>query len=79
MKKRTLSVLIAVVVVFVFSIAIFFRGDNKLEIRPRESEIPEDAVKMSPEADMYPPQLHSYQFEEPVPMPGPVNTAGAED
>jgi hypothetical protein len=50
-----------------------------LEILERESKIPADAVKMTPEIDAYPPQLHSDEYEEPVPMPGPINTAGAED
>jgi hypothetical protein len=34
---------------------------------------------MSPESDPHPPLLLSAEFEEPVPVPGAVNTAGAED
>ena len=45
----------------------------------REGSIPSDAVKGTPETDHYPPVLHSDEYEEPVPMPGPINTAGAED
>jgi hypothetical protein len=45
----------------------------------RESLIPADAVKMSPETDQNPPILYSDDFEAPVPVPGLVNTAGAED
>ncbi len=45
----------------------------------REESIPEDAVKMTTQSDLYPPVLHSDEWEDPVPMPGPVNTAGAED
>jgi hypothetical protein len=45
----------------------------------RESKIPPDAEKMSPETDVHPPQLQSGDFENPVPVPGRVNTAGAED
>jgi hypothetical protein len=41
--------------------------------------IPVSAVKMTPETDIYPPILHSNAYEEPIPSPGPVNTAGAED
>lgn len=41
--------------------------------------IPADAVKMTPETDMYPPILYSDEFEVPIPMPGPINTRGAED
>ncbi len=45
----------------------------------REDSIPAGAVKMTPETDFFPPVLHSAEWEDPVPMPGPVNTAGVED
>jgi hypothetical protein len=45
----------------------------------REARIPADAVKMSPETDQNPPVLYSDEFEPPLPLPGLVNTAGAED
>lgn len=45
----------------------------------RASTIPPDAVKVTPESDLLPPQLHSDEYEKPVPMPSPINTAGAED
>jgi hypothetical protein len=45
----------------------------------REDTIPDDAVKMTEETDLHPPVIHSPDWEEPVPMEGPVNTAGAED
>jgi len=48
----------------------------------RAEAIPAGAVKMTPETDHYPPQLNpafAAYYEEPVPMPGPINTAGAED
>lgn len=45
----------------------------------RFSLIPADAVKVIPETDPYPPVLHSPLWEEPVPMPYPINTNGAED
>ena len=49
------------------------------EILPRESKIPADAVKMTPQTDHHPPILHSDEYEEPVPMPYPINTKAAED
>jgi hypothetical protein len=52
---------------------------NKVVVIDRESKIPPDQVKMTPEIDLLPPVLHSDEYEEPVPMPYPVNTAGAED
>ncbi len=45
----------------------------------RDMAIPSTAVKITPETDVYPPILHSDEYEEPVPMPYPINTAGAED
>jgi len=45
----------------------------------REASLPVDAVKMSPETDEHPPQVLSNEYEQPVPLPGLVNTAGAED
>ncbi|MBN2395401.1 MAG: hypothetical protein JXC36_02935, partial [Candidatus Atribacteria bacterium] len=45
----------------------------------REDKIPDDAIKMTPETDLYPPILHSDEYEEPIPIPGSINTAGAED
>jgi hypothetical protein len=48
-------------------------------LKTREEAIPDSAVKITPEADLYPPILHSNDYEEPVPLPGMVNTAEAED
>jgi len=47
--------------------------------KTREEAIPDDAIKMLPETDMYPPVVHNDEWEQPVPLEGPVNTAGAED
>lgn len=45
----------------------------------REEKIPADAVKRTPETDVTPPILYSDEFEAPVPLEYPINTAGAED
>ena len=45
----------------------------------RLEAIPEDAVKMTPETDHFPPRLVAGDFDLPVPLEGPVNTAGVED
>jgi Tol biopolymer transport system component len=45
----------------------------------RESKLPSDIVKRTPSGDHHPPILHSGLFEEPVPVPYPVSTSGAED
>lgn len=45
----------------------------------REDAIPDNAVKMTPDTDVFPPVIHSEEWLQPVPMGGPINTAGAED
>ena len=45
----------------------------------RERLIPPDQVKISPETDAYPPRSETSEYEHPVTLPYPVNTAGAED
>lgn len=47
--------------------------------KTRLQAIPPQAVKINPDTDLYPPILHSEEYEQPVPMPYPINTAGAED
>ncbi|MFH0884437.1 MAG: hypothetical protein V1861_01890 [Candidatus Micrarchaeota archaeon] len=49
------------------------------KIPTRDEAIPPSAVKITPATDIYPPILNSSEFENPVPLEGPVNTAGAED
>jgi hypothetical protein len=34
---------------------------------------------MTPAEDPFPPILHSDEWREPIPVPGPINTAGGED
>lgn len=48
-------------------------------LRTRAETIPKEAVKMTPGKDLIPPILHSNEWTKPVPLQGPVNTAGAED
>lgn len=45
----------------------------------RLSKIPAQAVKIIPENDIQPPVVYSDEYEQPVPVPGRVNTAGGED
>jgi hypothetical protein len=47
--------------------------------RQREAAIPHSAVKMTPKTDTAPPVLHFDEWQNPIPIPGTVNTAGAED
>jgi hypothetical protein len=45
----------------------------------REQTLPAGAEKLNPGNDPLPPVLHHAGWLDPVPMPGPVNTAGSED
>jgi hypothetical protein len=57
-------------------------GDNPEPEYPkvtREESIPYYAVKQTPATDNFPPVLHSDEYESPVPVGYPVNTAGGED
>jgi len=63
-----------------FAAALLATGcDKELYLVDRHDAIPADAVRMTPATDTWPPVLLSAEWEEPVPMPGPVNTPGAED
>jgi hypothetical protein len=61
---------------------IFLNSDQPQEtpeLPTRDSAIPADAIKMTPETDFYPPILHSDEWKQPVPLSEAINTAGGED
>jgi len=70
--------IISIIIILILSINLILGCINN-NFKTREQAIPDDAVKMTPETDLFPPKLHSDDYYEPVPMPGPINTAGAED
>jgi len=45
----------------------------------RESLIPPEQVKINPETDIYPPRSVTAEYTNPIPLPYPINTTGAED
>lgn len=49
------------------------------QIPNREDLIPQEIYKMSPDNDPNPPLSLSDEYEDPLPLPYPVNTRGAED
>ncbi len=67
------------ILVFTIALAGCQQAEEPLALPSRESLIPPDAVKMSPENDTLPPVLLSDEYQEPVLLPYPVNTRGAED
>ncbi len=54
-------------------------NNEKEIIEHRESKIPINNIKMTPELDLHPPISHSIEYSTPIPLPYPINTAGGED
>lgn len=77
--KRYLLVVMSVVIVVFSACSLINKPSPSHPVVDRESKIPGDVHKRVPETDQYPPILHSDDFEEPIPLPYPINTAGAED
>jgi hypothetical protein len=74
--------LIAILIIVVVLALVHFnlnQPQETPELPTRESTIPANAVKMTPETDTYPPILHSDEWMQPVPLLDAVNTAGGED
>jgi hypothetical protein len=61
-----------------FLLILITSCSQPMEIIDRNTKIPTDITKMTPEMDLHPPILHSDEFEQPVPL-AIVNTAGGED
>jgi hypothetical protein len=80
MNKISIVFLLLFLFVFVaISGCIQQKESDQLVVPNRESKIPFDAMKMTPEIDVNPPLIHSEEWNEPVPLSYPINTAGAED
>lgn len=83
MKKNKLFTITGLLILLAIAVAC----RPMLQITPatiptaaeREASIHAGAIKMLPETDENPPLMLSDEFEAPVPVPGLVNTAGAED
>ncbi|OGS44449.1 MAG: hypothetical protein A3K76_03565 [Euryarchaeota archaeon RBG_13_57_23] len=76
--------MIAIVVVVVLVVVLLIAGilgsmDSEPEVPLRSDVIPDDVAKGTPATDYFKPVLHLDDWEDPVPMTGPINTAGAED
>lgn len=77
------KVVAAVAIAFVVLLAVIAITQPKKQTAitnvDRIASIPANATKMTPAQDTYKPVILSNLWEQPVQMPGPVNTAGAED
>ena len=71
--------------IFVYIIILFLLcgcSAPQPELTPppdRESLIPESQVKITGDMDIYPVRSETEEYDDPVPLPYPVNTSGAED
>ena len=60
-------------------LATFTLSTSATPTPDRESLIPPAPGKITPAEDVYPPQSVTSEYEDPIPLPYPVNTAGGED
>lgn len=67
------------IILFTLLIASCQALDEPIETPTQDRKIPPEAVKMSPENDSHPPQLHSNEYQDPIPLSAPINTRGLED
>ena len=87
--RRRLGSVALLVVLSVLSLGIYVSttggggsatsSTGSVGVPDRYASIPSWAPKYTPQNDTHPPVLHSSDWLQPVPMPGPINTAGAED
>ena len=78
-KKLLIFGILILVLVFVFISVGGGEKESKGVSIAREEKIPTNVLKITPATDIYPPILHSSEYEKPAPLVGPINTAGAED
>ena len=82
-KKKCFSIVGGLVIVFILlNLPNLLWPEPENILISRSEAIPDTQVKITPETDMHPPVLDSAFasiWEDPIPMPGPINTAGAED
>ena len=53
--------------------------EEPVALPTRESKLPSDVVKITPEMDLNVPKSYSDEYYDPLPVPGFVNTLGGED
>ena len=79
MKGKILAVILVLAIGIPLLAWVSQLDMTPIDIPSRESMIPVDVVKVTPETDLHPPMAISDEYEQPVPLPYPVNTRGAED
>lgn len=81
MGIRTRSVFVVFIVILLLLSGCTGKSTQEEEpiLKSRLETIPATATKQIPANDRLPPQLHSEEFQPPVPLGDAINTAGAED
>lgn len=82
--KRTkgfLCLLTALLITFTVGCVPISETDETVSstFKTRSEAIPTNAIKMTSLTDTLPPQLHSDEYKEPIPLGSLINTAGGED
>src|SRR4030043_430033 len=77
--KWVIGILVICAIVVAVIAGLNSRSPETNNVPTRESAIPKDAVKMTPETDIFRPILHSDEWLEPLPLSQSINTAGGED
>lgn len=77
MKKILFFILVLVIIVIIVNTNK--SSDDVANLPTRESKIPSFMVKITPETDAHPVKSMTDEYENPVPLPSPINTRGAED
>jgi len=78
MIKKLKKLLLPLILLITIFLAIGCAHERDIEVL-RYGKIPNDSVKMIPESDLSPPKSLSNDYNDPVPVSGKVNSAGAED
>jgi WD40 repeat protein len=79
MRKMTGKITVCLVAVSVLAVGCGRKGPEPRALTARREKIPRDAIKVSPQTDLFPPVVHSEDWEQPVSVGNTINTAGAED
>jgi len=82
MKKAKIAIVaIAIIVILIVMVVASGLSPSSPVVSnsDRLASIPASATKVTTAQDVFKPVLHSNLWDNPVPMAGPINTAGAED
>jgi hypothetical protein len=70
---------LTVIIVIILLLTGCSKQTTTIPQKSRLEAIPTTIIKQTPSIDHLPPQLHSDEFQPPVPLGDAINTAGAED